>query len=298
MVQRLSGKAGRNNIGALYMVTDDTDSGIPKNEFGVLRLNRDVGKSSSIGMLFTEREATGSLAGDDDYGRTFAIDGRWGIGEKAEVKGFAAKTKTPGIEKDDHAFYLNGRWNTEKWLGQVSYTEVGDGFNPEVGFLNRKGYRRPEIYALSRHQPKDFLGLREIRPHVYYEGFWDFDDEKESSVFHAGVHWEFKSSHEIHTGFNVFDDNLRVPFEISPGVVIPVGEYSRTEAQLVGYTNQSAPTSIYVTLLIGEFFDGYRATVIPPPCASGGQRSSPRSSPGATTTSICLSVTSTRISPA
>ncbi len=259
---RLSGKAGRNNLGLLYMVTDDTASGVPENEFAVARVSRDVGKNSSLGMLITSREAKGSLAGNDDYGRTFAVDGRWGVGPRSEIKGFVAKSDTPGVSQDDHAFFVDGRWNSKKVVTELSYAEVGQGFDPQVGFLTRRGYRRPEAFALSRHRPKNRLGLHEIRPHIFYQGFWDFDGFKESSTFHLGSHWEFKKGHEVHTGANIIEDGVKDPFEIHPGVIVPAGKYRRTEVQIVAYTNLAAPVSYRVMFVSGDFFDGNRISLI------------------------------------
>ena len=50
---------------------------------------------SSIGALFVDRSGDGSLLpiGNDDYNRTYAIDGRWGIGEKIDLGMWAAKTE-------------------------------------------------------------------------------------------------------------------------------------------------------------------------------------------------------------
>jgi hypothetical protein len=260
---RLSGKAGKNNIGLLYMETDDTGGDFSEDRFAVARVSRDLKGQSSIGMIFTRREGKGSFSGPDDHGTTFGIDGKWGISQNAEIKGFAAKTSTPGIDEDDHAYYLGGRWNSEKVVAELSYAEVGAGFNPEVGFLTRSGYRRPEIFALSRHRPKNRWGLHEIRPHIYYKGYWDFDGFYESGVFHAGVHWEWKNGNEIHTGFNIYDDGVKTPFEIFPGVVIPAKDFSRTEIQLVGYTNRARPVGVELTVIAGEFFGGDRVTLIP-----------------------------------
>ena len=260
---RLSGKTGRTNLGLLYMLTDDTRGGAPENEFAVVRVSRDVGESSSIGMIVTSREATGSLAHDDDYGRTFGIDGRWAIGPQSEVNAFVAKTDTPGGGGDDHAFFVGGRWNSEKLVAQASYAEVGGDFSPEVGFLTRRNYRRPEVFFLSRHRPKNRLGLHEIRPHAFYQIFWDFDGFKESSTFHVGAHWEFKNGHEIHTGVNVWEDGVKAPFQIHPGVTVPVDRYTRTEAQIEAFTNQGKPVSFWLTLIAGEFFDGDRISLRP-----------------------------------
>ena len=47
-------------------------------------------------------------------------------------------------------------YNFTNNLWQVSggYSQVGENFNPEVGFLPRRGYRRPEFRAFFQPQPK------------------------------------------------------------------------------------------------------------------------------------------------
>ena len=106
-------------------------------------------------------------AGDDDYNRTYALDGKWGIGQNTVLSGFVAQTETPGVDDDDYAFNLRSRDQSCRSCDlDVGYQEVGDGFNPEVGFLTRRGYRKPDVRVMTRFRPKDFLNLQELRPHV------------------------------------------------------------------------------------------------------------------------------------
>src|SRR5688572_24824221 len=76
---RLSGKAGKYNIGLLNMQTDDYDDRLPGSNFAVVRVSRDLPNRSSVGALFTNRDGTGRLAGRDDVNRTYAVDGKVGI---------------------------------------------------------------------------------------------------------------------------------------------------------------------------------------------------------------------------
>ena len=46
------------------------------------------------------------------------------------------------------------------WISTLGYQQVGDDFNPEVGFLTRRGYRKPDMRIMTRFRPKDFLGCR------------------------------------------------------------------------------------------------------------------------------------------
>ncbi len=254
---RVSGKQGKNNIGILGMRTEETEGIAPENDFAVARYSRDLPNRSSIGAIFVERRADGS----DDTNRTLGLDGRWGIGEYSELTGFVAQTDTPGLEGDDHAFHLLGRYNSETLVGSLGYTEVGDNFSPEVGFLARQGYRKPEGFVLYRIRPEKFLGLHEVRPHVSYRGFWDSDDFQQTGFLHVDSHWEFKSGYEVHTGVNFTREGVKEPFEISPGVIVPPGTYDHEELALVFWTNRGAPVSFTLRPTIGGFFGGDRVSV-------------------------------------
>lgn len=264
---RLSGKAGSTNVGLLFMGTDELAGVTSENEFGVVRLSRDLGTRSSIGMIVTSREGQGSAIGGDgrgeDRNRTYGIDGRWGIGQKAEIQGFAAITDTPGADGDEHAFRVGGRWDTETLVASVNYTEVGDDFNPEVGFLSRRGFRKPDGFALLRIRPKNLWGLHELRPHISYRGFWDFDGFQETGFLHVDNHWEWKNGHEVHTGVNFTREGVKEAFEIFPGVTVPPGTYDHNEVQLVAFTNRGAPVGIEGRVTSGGFFGGDRLAITP-----------------------------------
>jgi hypothetical protein len=258
---RVSGKQGSHNIGVLYMQTEEFEDTIPRNGFGVARYSHDLPNRSSVGAIFTTRDGSGSLSDDDDYNRTYGVDGRWGIGQYGELSGFVAQTDTPGIESDDHAYQLLGRYNSETWSASLGYSEVGEGFNPEVGFLRRKGYRKPEGFLLRRIRPQALWGLQEIRPHVSYRGFWDFEDFQETGFLHMDTHWEWRNGYEVHTGINFTHEGVKEEFEIAPGVFVPPGEYSHEEVALVFWTNRGAPVSFELRPTIGGFFGGDRVAI-------------------------------------
>lgn len=255
---RVSGKAGRYNVGLLNMQTDDVDDVAPTNNFSVMRVSRDLPNRSSIGGLFVNRQGTGDYAPDNDHNRTYAVDGKWGMGQSTVLSSFLAKTDTPGIDSDDYAYNVRSRTNLQRADIEFGYQEVADNFNPEVGFLTRKGYRKPDGRLMTRFRPKDFLRLQEIRPHYTYRSFWGFDDFRESSYQHIDSHWQFKNAYEVHTGMNLTVEGLRAPFQIYPGIFVPAGTYKHQEAQIVFMTNQGAPVSLNMQTVKGGFFGGNR----------------------------------------
>jgi len=258
---RLSGKMAQHyNVGALYMQTEGINT---ENNYGVFRLSRDLPNRSYIGGIVTTRQGRGSVGSEDDSNTTFGIDGRWGIGEYGLLQGFVAKTDTPGEVEDEYAFRLGGTYDSSRWSFSVNYTEVAGGFNPEVGFLRRRGYQKPEAFVLRRIRPENLVGLLEIRPHASYRGYWNFGGFQETGFLHLDVHWEWRNAYQLHTAVNFSREGVTEPFEIYPGVIVPTGTYDNKEVALVFFTDQGAPASFEIRSTIGGFFSGDRVSLTP-----------------------------------
>jgi len=263
---RVSGKIGNStNVGFLFMNSEAVEDVAPANQFAVLRVNQELPSRSSIGAILVDRNGDGSYLIPEaaDKNRTYGIDGRLGIGEFTMIRGWAAMTDTPGLEGDDHAFSLKANYDSVKWSNGIEYTEVGENFNPEVGFLRRSDYRKFSVRSLRRIRPDDLWGLLEVRPHASYQGFWDFDGFQETGFLHTDIHWEWKNAYELHTGFNVFTDGIKEPFDIVDGVTVAPGTYDDNEVQFYFTTDRSAPFSFRLRTTVGGKFGGDRFIISP-----------------------------------
>jgi hypothetical protein len=262
---RLSGKIGqRTNIGVLRMSSEAVDGLASANDYSVARINQELPNRSSIGGLFVDRQGDGSLLGNGaaDENRTYGLDGRWGIRDNGMLQGWVGETKTPGRTGRDDAFSISGDYNDADWTFGAGYTEVGADFNPEVGFLSRRDYRKVEGRIFRRVRPADGPFF-EIRPHIIYRGFWDFDDFQETGFLHMDTHWEFHSSREFHTGVNLTLEGLKQPFDIVPGVTIQPGTYEHEELQLVYLGDLSAPFNFQIRSTVGGRWGGDRVNLEP-----------------------------------
>jgi hypothetical protein len=257
---RVSGKVGRTNVGLLEMRTEARDE-FHANDYSVARVSRELPNRSNLGAVFVQRKGTGALAPAGDRNRTLALDGKLGIGEYQELVGWAATSDTPSIEADEHAYQLDWTLTSPGWLASAGYLEVADGFNPEVGFLARRNFRKPSAVVLRRIRPEHLFGLHELRPHVSYESYWDFDGYHESEFVHFDNHWEWRNGYELHTGYNFTYEGVKEPFTIAPGIVVEIGEYSHSEAQFVFSTDSGDPMSYSTTGVIGGFFGGNRTSL-------------------------------------
>ena len=263
---RMSGKIGeRTNLGLLYMSTESVAGIAPGNEFAVARFSQELSNRSSIGAIYVGRQGDGSFLTpeNDDYNRSYAVDGTWGVGDHVLLKAWAAKSDTPGLNGDDNAYSASASYDSSIWSSSLSFTDVGEDFNPEVGFLSRSNYRKVSGRLLRRIRPDNEWGLLELRPHVSYTGYWKPDGFQESGFLHIDNHFEFRTGTELHTGVNFTKDGVIEAFEIVDGVTIQPGTYDHAEVQINYITNKSKPLSFNLRTVAGGKFGGDRVSLQP-----------------------------------
>ena len=264
---RVSGKARGFNVGLLNMQTDDLEieggESLHANNFTVMRLARELPNRSRVGVIAVNREGSGSLAPEDDYNRTFGVDGQIGIGRYAEISGWAAKTETPGLVGRDRAFSLNSNYSSPTWRLRGGYSEVGNEFNPEVGFLSRSDYRRLSANVQRRFRPANMGRVKEISPRFSYDSYWNFEGFHETERYSFGGEVEARNGARISLSAGGNLEGLKEPFEISDGIVIQPGTYRNNGLFVFLNTNRGRAVSLFARIQAGGFFDGDQFNVSP-----------------------------------
>tara|TARA_B000000460_G_scaffold11917_1_gene8529 strand:+ start:1631 stop:3844 length:2214 start_codon:yes stop_codon:yes gene_type:complete len=259
---RLTGTAGGFRIGALNMQTKAVNNVTDGDNYSVLRIKKELPNRTSYGVIMTNRTGLGT---DGNLNNSYAIDASLGVGEAIQFIGFAAKSDPDqDIQNGDtgtYAYLLESNRNTKTLTTQLRFTEVGDNFNPEIGYVKRQGYRKILFRILNRTRPKDTFGLLEIRPHISFWGYWKLDGFLETSRLHVDNHWEFRNGYRIDTAINFLNEGVVDTFEIAAGVMVPSGRYDHKEIQIRSNTNLTKPFNIIMVNKIGGFFGGYRQNV-------------------------------------
>lgn len=261
---RLSGQVAGLNVGLLNMQTRSVENAASGTNFSVARVRKDLPNRSSLGFMVTNRlhgNASGLESPEYDN-QAVAIDGRLGLGQYTQVSGFFARTFSPHLEGQEYAYNLNVSYLSDRWRLNSTLTQVADNFNPGIGFLRRNSeYRKLTGLVLYAWRPDNSLGLLELRPHISYQGYWDFDGFQETGRWHIDNHWEWESGFEIHTGINLTREGVHKSFVISEGVVVEPGTYDHREAQLVLITNQGRKISFSTRSILGGSFGGSRENI-------------------------------------
>ena len=199
----------------------------------------------------------------DDYNRALGLDLAWQSTTNSRIFAFIARTDSPANKGgSDYAGRVSYNYANDVQSGNAGYSQVGEHFNPEVGFLPRRAYRRYEgRYALS-YQPIRWPWLRRIAPHLNYRATTDLENRLETSQAH--IHFlDLRTNSGARFGYVIEtrQDRPREPFTIyrdvtGRQVTIPAGEYAWTQGMFEGNTDRSAPINASLRQRIGRFYDG------------------------------------------
>ncbi|MBC8346465.1 MAG: carbohydrate binding family 9 domain-containing protein [Candidatus Marinimicrobia bacterium] len=250
---RLTGTFSGMKVGMLSMRTDKVKDITDANQYSVLRLKKELPNRTHIGAMYTALDHMGK---DGYMNQSYAFDAQMGIGELSKIVAFAGLTDTPGRDNDNaHAYRMEIVRDTKQISTSASYTEVGENFNPEMGYLKRENYKKWSGRIFTRFRPENKFGLLEIRPHINFDGYWKLDGFQESGRWHIDNHWEFRSGFEFHTGMNFTKEGVQEAFDLSD-ITISADTYNHSEVQIFVTTNQASTLSLSVMSRIGGYFGG------------------------------------------
>ncbi|MGH9335245.1 MAG: DUF5916 domain-containing protein, partial [Vicinamibacteria bacterium] len=160
---KLTGKEGPLSVGAfatldrinnlLFPGPQESDqTSLEQDVTGtVARLRRDVGEASTLGLSYTGREA------DAYHNRLVAADGflRFSPTQSASFVAAGSTTDYPdsvALEFDQDLRRFGGfgynvgyDYATRDWNAAVEWTDIGDDFRADFGFVPQVGYRGPEV---------------------------------------------------------------------------------------------------------------------------------------------------------
>lgn len=256
---RLTGRIGSTTVGAMQIFTDDAPGGVLAGQsYTVLRALREVSRRSRIGVMGVQRMTTDSSG---SYNRTFAVDGRVGLGDAWTIDWWGAATKTPNRDGEDLGYSARAAYTTRDWNNSIRYLEIGENFNPEVGFLSRPaGYRFYDINFMRYVRKQEWSSwFRQWNPHVNYRGYYGLDDFYQSGQFHIDFsEVEFSNGGRFGPEVNVYHEGLQQDFAIADDVILKPGSYDWTTIGLDWTTDPSRSLSMVMRGDFGPFYTGTR----------------------------------------
>jgi Domain of unknown function (DUF5916) len=169
---RLTGKRGPWSLGTFFADDQSPGGSVAPSDplhdhrayFGIIRVNHDIGKQSTIGFIYTDRELNtvpdtactdnrcmirSNRVGGLDTKITFTKT--WYM----QVQALASSTDfNDGSHKGGPAFHYWLEHSTRKVEYNVMYQDTSEGFQTETGFFRRPDVRRFSQFAMYRFRPE------------------------------------------------------------------------------------------------------------------------------------------------
>ena len=157
---------------------------------------------------------------------------------------------------------INGELNEPDWQNnrfrlRSAYTAIDENFNPEVGFVQRKGMRRISSDIRYTGWPRRY-GIRQIRVTPEFDYILNQDNELETRDFSLVNSFWLESREMIFFQVQRNFEYLDTDFEIREGIIIPVGEYNFNSFRGSVFTDDSKKISGQFGANFGDFFNGER----------------------------------------
>jgi len=256
---KLTGRVGDYNIGLLDAVLDGEDG--PRNAF-VGRVSRNVLEQSSVGLLATvgdpNSDEQNAVLGTDFQYRNSDFMG----GHTFEVNLFTLGTyseETGGLEP---AWGANVRLYDRNIELAASATEIGDDFDPAMGFVRRRGTRVYKLAADYMPYHDDIDWLRNTRHGFEAEVYTNLGNDVVNTRQQFNLASLYLESQDV-VGVSVshVTDRPDTDFDISDGSVVSAGNYDWWEARVYGFLGMHRKLFLRPMYSVGGFYDGTRQQI-------------------------------------
>ncbi|MCP5115421.1 MAG: carbohydrate binding family 9 domain-containing protein, partial [bacterium] len=256
--QKLTGKAGRFDIGVLNVMTRDSDVA-PGRNFFVGRTKVNFWKQSYIGAIATQGEPTGetsnSLAGADMRLATSDFLGR---GKNLRFTAYGAKTNTPGVNSRDMSYGGEISYPNDLLYTRYSWQEIGENFNPALGYVRREGVRISS--ALARVAPRpEVWNIRQLSFMFYMTSYYNTVHKQLETryFFISPFEMELNSGQKIEYRLRPRFERLFEPFDIRDDFSIPTGDYNFLGHEFTYQSATNKPWFYEVEYQKGSFYSGH-----------------------------------------
>mgnify|MGYP001159559337 CR=1 FL=1 len=257
---KLTGRSGRLNIGVLG-VQQDSHQSLDKSDLFVARVVANVLDESNIGLLFTSGNPRSNLdnkvAGLDFRYRNTSIY----PSKRVEGDIWYTATDTPGVDQDQDTLGVTFAIQGEEGIrGKIEYEVVEKNYNPALGFVNRKDFKRVRWWSGYR---RNFDNHPWIRSAELFISTQSHNNDQTGNLesyygFIRPIRLITRSGHNYSVAFNKITEVLTEPFEVSKGVIVPIGSHSYDEWQIEADFSQNSNFSPKIVVKGGGFYNGTR----------------------------------------
>lgn len=254
---RMTGQIGNVSIGALNIETGDEMGdflGTNSQNNTVLRMRSNILPRATAGAIFTNLETA------DSYNRVLGFDTQYRFWSASSFTAWYSNVWDEQSILNDDAAHASIRLRNDTYLAQVSYTDVGEFYNPGLGFVRRSDMR--QLYNRVGYTPEVNIAaipsINRINLYGLYSYIEGQDGVKQSTEFELEAQIQFSRRDRINIEYSNRFESLFADFEIRPDAIIPANDYEFAVLELSGETDSSRRVFGNASASFGDFFNGTR----------------------------------------
>ncbi len=204
-------------------------------------------------MLFENRSQSAVYEGSN---QAYGVDASLAFHQNVSMVTSYAKTRTEGLTGNDESYQTRFNYSGDEWGAQASHLLVGDDFNPEIGFVRRKGFRQSSLGGRFSPRPESISWIRQFRlqgnlGYTENERLGFVESRNRSGRFQI----EFENSDTFGLNFTDNYENLVEDTGIS-GAIVPAGRYSFRSVEVSYGFGPRRRASAGVSARRGSFYSG------------------------------------------
>jgi hypothetical protein len=270
---RLAGQEGPYDLGLLQVRTGEAQ-GHRAEQFTAARVVRRVLRQSSVGVIYTRRavlepDDAPDLPDNQTVGLDLDLFTSRFLGDRnLRFQLFGAWHTDPAPQADASWTDRTARgvrlaYPNDGLSAHVSYRELGERFDPAVGFTARRGFRRLQPSLGFAPRPAWLPHVRQLEFGLTGEYLTDMawqPQTRKLGIGLLGVH--FQSGDQLGIDYDTSFERLGRAFRLHPdtalAAVVPAGDYGFGGWQVSGSTAGRRPVSGGLSLSRGGFWSGER----------------------------------------
>ena len=262
---KITGQMGRQDVGVLHVRTGD-DHDMIGEDFTVARVKRRMLRQSYVGAMYTRRDERSARPGLTDPRHTGALDfrlatSRFRGSQNLETSGWMLYASRPDGSSGNASFGGTVNYPNDRWSARVDASEVQAHFDPGVGFVTRRNYRRYTPSLVFSPRPADHPYIRRLT----FGGSADVQTDLHNALLTRAfeinaIEVNFHSQETVAFQINPTRERLDEPFTLTRGITLPVGaEYDFTRYQLRAQTGNRRKLAFNGRYEGGGFYSGTRS---------------------------------------
>lgn len=250
---RLSGKFAGSDIGLMHVRTGAVEGlNLDAGAYSVARARRNIDGRSWVGALVTDSRR------GDFVSTTWGIDGQWYLSDALNAWGQFVDVQRKDLERDHASWSAGIDYTTEPFGFSASVHDVGENFEPDLGYVRRPGSQTRSLSARRTLLLHNSL-VRTISSNLSTGWVDNARGELESRSLTLRTEFNFEDGSEVELMVDNDYDALDESFELDEALMFTPGEYEFTRYQGNYRSSWSNPWQFNAGFNVGRYYDAERA---------------------------------------